>query len=168
MCYSFFLCLCFILIFNFSFHILPDPQFLGNDTFGGWTTMVNHEIDIEIPANCVNTSNVCNNDVPGVDGAKSCIGDFSTANFNNYLYTQNSGSGPAYSNMCIKATEEDGQTPLMLVGDGKYHTYRFDWHTGNNGSQNQGKVDFYFDDVYMGTNNAYVPTRGGRLYIAHW
>ena len=145
----------------------PDPQFLGNDTFGGWTTMVNHEIDIEIPANCVNTSNVCNNDVPGVPGAKSCIGDFSTSNFNNYIYTQNSGSGPAYSNMCVKATLKDGKTPMELVGDGKYHTYRFDWHTGS-GVESPGRVDFYFDNIYMGTNNAYVPTRGGRLYIAHW
>ena len=144
----------------------PDPQFLGNHTFGGWTTMVNHEIDIEIPANCVNTENVCNKDVPGVPGAKSCIGDFSTSNFNNYIYTQNSGSGPAYSNMCVKASQKDG-TPLELVGDGKYHTYRFDWHTGS-GTKTPGRVDFYFDDKYMGTNNAYVPTRGGRLYVAHW
>ena len=56
--------------------------------------MVNHEIDIEIPANCANTSNVCNKDMPG-PGALSCVGDYSTANLNNCIYTQNSGSGPA-------------------------------------------------------------------------
>ena len=94
--------------------------------------MVNHEIDIEIPANCANTSNVCNKDVPGVPGAMSCIGDYSTANLNNYIYTQNSGSGPAYANMCIQASEDSqGTKPMQLVGDGKYHKYRFDWHTGN-------------------------------------
>ena len=63
----------------------PDPQFLGNNTFGGWTTMTNHEIDIEIPANCAGTANICNTTVPNVPGAKSCIGDYSTANLNNYL-----------------------------------------------------------------------------------
>ena len=36
------------------------------------------------------------------------------------------------------------------------------------GTKTPGHVDFYFDDKYMGTNNAYVPTRGGRLYVAHW
>ena len=76
---------------------------------------VNHEIDIEIPANCVDTDNVCDTDVPHVPGAKSCIGDFSTSNFNNYLYTQNSGSGPAYANMCVKVKQPDGKTPLQLV-----------------------------------------------------
>lgn len=149
-------------------HSIPDPQFLGNATFGGWTTMVNHEIDIEIPANCENTTNVCNKDVPGVPGALSCAGDYSTANLNNYIYTQNSGSGPAYQNMCVQVSEDaGGNTPLQLVGDGKYHTYRFDWHTGN-GTADPGRVDFYFDNVYLGTNNANVPTRGSRLYIAHW
>lgn len=29
-------------------------------------------------------------------------------------------------------------------------------------------VDFFIDDIYMGTNNAFVPTRGSRLSIALW
>jgi len=124
---------------------------------------VNHEIDIEIPANCVDTDNVCDTDVPHVPGAKSCIGDFSTSNFNNYLYTQNSGSGPAYANMCVKVKQSDGKTPLQLVGDGQYHTYRFDWHTGS-GTTTPGRVDFYFDDQYLGTNNAYVTANGWSWY----
>ena len=124
---------------------------------------VNHEIDIEIPANCVDTDNVCDTDVPHVPGAKSCIGDFSTSNFNNYLYTQNSGSGPAYANMCVKVKQPDGKTPLQLVGDGQYHTYRFDWHTGS-GTTTPGRVDFYFDDQYLGTNNAYVTANGWSWY----
>jgi len=41
-------------------HTHDDPQFLGNYSIGGWTTMLNHEIDIEIPANCVGQLNVCN------------------------------------------------------------------------------------------------------------
>ena len=31
-----------------------------------------------------------------------------------------------------------------------------------------GFVDFYIDDLYLGTNNAFVPTRGSRFFIAHW
>jgi hypothetical protein len=108
----------------------PDPQFLGNDTFGGWVTMTNHEIDIEIPANCAGTANVCNNSVPGIEGAKACIGDYSTANLNNYLFTQNSGTGPAYSNMCVKAAGSDG-APMQLLGDDKY--VYVEWRGGEGG-----------------------------------
>lgn len=46
----------------------PDPQFLGSSSFSGYTTQLNHEIDIEIPAGCHATPNVCN----GSDG--SCAG----------------------------------------------------------------------------------------------
>jgi hypothetical protein len=41
-------------------HSSDDPQFLGNASIDGWVTMVNHEIDIEIPANCIGQLNVCN------------------------------------------------------------------------------------------------------------
>ena len=98
-------------------HSTPDPQFLGNDSFTGWVTTVNHEIDIEIPANCVNTSNVCDSEVPGAPGARSCNGDFSTANLNNYIYTQNSGSGPAYANMCVKAEQKGSLCSWSVMGN---------------------------------------------------
>lgn len=32
------------------------------------------------------------------------------------------------TNMCIKATQNG--KPMQLIGDGEYHTYRFDWHSG--------------------------------------
>eukprot|EP00750_Incisomonas_marina_P022064 INCI4835.5.p1 GENE.INCI4835.5~~INCI4835.5.p1 ORF type:complete len:485 (+),score=44.94 INCI4835.5:206-1660(+) len=86
-------------------HSSDDPQFLGNASIGGWTTMLNHEIDIEIPANCVGQLNVCNVTAPdNVTG--TCVGQYNTANLNNYQYTQNSGTGPAYSNMCVRATKK--------------------------------------------------------------
>lgn len=134
----------------------PDPQFLGSNSFSGYTTQLNHEIDIEIPANCEKTT-VCD---------PSCEGDYSTANFNNYLYTNNGGEGPAYANMCVKATKD--KVPLKLIGDNKYHTYRFDWHTGTAGNATSSHVDFYVDNIYMGTNNAFVPTRASRFALALW
>lgn len=36
-----------------------DPQFLGSASFSGYQTVLNHEIDIEIPAGCDKTANVC-------------------------------------------------------------------------------------------------------------
>ena len=51
-------------------HKLDDPQFTGSACFNGYIQNMNHEIDIEIPANCMGTDNVCNN----ADG--SCAGDY--------------------------------------------------------------------------------------------
>jgi hypothetical protein len=39
-----------------STHAVPDSQFTGNSSINSWKTQVNHEIDIEIPANCMGTS----------------------------------------------------------------------------------------------------------------
>lgn len=32
--------------------------------------------------------------------------------------------------MCAKLLAGDGVTPIPLIGDGKYHSYSFIWHTG--------------------------------------
>ena len=148
-----------------------DPQFLGEASFAGYLTKVNHEIDIEIPANCQGTVNVCDAKLNVSWGKQGvCTNLYNTANFNNYIYTNTGGTGPAYSNMCIRAWKGKtrGGTPLNLIGDGKYHNYSFDWHTGDASAEIPGRVDFYFDGVYLGTNNAHVPTRASRLWIAHW
>ena len=97
-------------------------------------------------------------------------------------YTQNSGTGPAYSNMCVRATKKNAtghDVPQNFIGDGRYHNYTIVWHTGGHvvqrtapdgttTSTEAGFVDFYIDDLYLGTNNAFVPTRGGKFFIAHW
>jgi len=84
--------------------------------------------------------------------------------------------------MCIRATKKDNATgeevPLNFIGDGKYHNYTIVWHTGGNVPEHRrfstdadvqdGYVDFYIDDYYLGTNNAFAPTRGGKFFIAHW
>jgi len=148
-------------------HAGDDPQFLSSLSSTGYQSSRNDEIDIEIPANCVNTPNVCSNG--------SCAGDYSTANLNNYLYSNGNGGGDQYANMCVKVTDRGNkgkgnatEEPRLLLGDGKYHTYAFDWHTGNGTGTEAGYVDFYIDDVYLGTNNAFVPTRASRLWIALW
>lgn len=117
------------------------------------------EIDIEIPASCLHTNNVCPHG--------TCAGDYSTANFNNYIATNNGGLGNGLANMCVKAAGPGGVKHNFL-GDGKYHSYRFDWHTGDDDAGIEPHVDFFIDDVYLGTNNAMVPTRGSRFFVSHW
>ena len=117
-----------------------------------------------------------------------CVRQFNTMNANNYRLTTSGGTGHAYSNMCLKAhkkkkqvvgsthgkastttTEGEGEEerePFMLAGDGKFHKYTIDWHTG--GPNCEARVDFYVDDVLLTTNNVMVPTRGSRFVFGSW
>jgi len=53
--------------------------------------------------------------------------------------------------------------------DGKsYHTYAFEWHAGNNSTGCKPRVDWFFDNDYIGTVNVFAPTRGSRLVVALW
>ena len=127
----------------------------------------------------------------------------STLNLNNYIMTNDGGTGPASSSMCTKVyarslhrpahilapasvskcaecdrfpghcaqvINPDGQS-VPLVGDNQYHTYTIEWHTGNSsigGNTSNSYVHFFVDGIYLGTNNAFVPTRGSRLWISLW
>lgn len=103
----------------------------------------NHEIDIEIPSNAPQTV------APGEN-------KYNTMNMNCYRWTNSNGTG-AYNNLFC----HNKKGPF--IGDGKYHTYRFDWHTGS--VDMAPRVDFYFDETYIGTNDAFVPYMAGRLWI---
>jgi beta-glucanase (GH16 family) len=50
--------------------------------------------------------------------------------------------------------------------DGKYHIYRFDWHTGGNGIQ--PRVEFYYDDVLKETITTNIPSRLSQFWIGNW
>ena len=61
-----------------------------------------------------------------------------------------------------------------FIGDGAYHDYAFEWHTGghtSNGYQ-EPRVDYYIDGVYTGSNTIAVPSVVGRfnlmLFPADW
>ena len=52
--------------------------------------------------------------------------------------------------------------------DGQYHTYRFDWHTGDDGAGQAPRVDFYIDDRLIQTTTANIPTHGSRFWVSAW
>ena len=173
-----------------------DPQWLRNASMVSWLNKINHEIDIEIPASCYDTevcgvtAGQCGLDIEDgkwcnttVRDNTGCVGQFNTMNANNYRLTTTGGTGHAYSNMCLKTHKkkktvigmngiekenEDGQEqePFMLAGDGKFHKYTIDWHTG--GTDCEARVDFYVDDILLATNNVMVPTRGSRFVFGSW
>ena len=66
-------------------------------------------------------------------------------------------------------TEEDYKSSSVNCGkqaDGEFHTYRFDWHTGDDGET--PRVEYYFDDVLTYTSYDYIPTNESRLWLGLW
>jgi len=82
-------------------------------------------------------------------------------NLNAYRYTNSDGEGPAYANLCVRAPGYD-------FVDEDYHTYTFEWHTGDNSDSCEPHINFYFDGDYIGSVNVFVPTRGVRLVMGIW
>ncbi len=50
--------------------------------------------------------------------------------------------------------------------DGNWHTYRFDWHTGD--KNEIPRVDYYVDGVLVKTCTTNIPTNAGRFWIGIW
>ena len=123
--------------------------------------ILNHEIDIEIPANAPQSTK---DGIGGDINTTWKVPDkYNTLNMNNYRWTNGAGTG-TYSNMF---TVHD----KPLQGDGKYHNYRFDWHTGGKdktGKFQRARVDFYFDDEFIGSNDLMVPSGASRYWILLW
>lgn len=109
------------------------------------TYVVNHEIDIELPGR----------------------------------------PGPAHEGMAFDRAllvtwvglEEDEYTTTFAEleahhNDGAFHTYRFDWHTGDRARGAAGgqtrRVEFYIDDELVTTTESTVPTRAGHFWVGAW
>ena len=102
----------------------------------GQYSTVNHEIDIEMP-----TAN-------GTYSTPS----FEAARFNTYTAENRHNS--------------NFHDLPYAQNDGKFHTYRFDWHTGD--TKEQKRVDFYVDGQYLYTSTQQVPTNASRFWIGLW
>jgi len=122
----------------------------------------NAEIDIEIPSNAPFFSGITTPTAPDTTRPTG-----HTMNMNTYRWTNSGGTG-AYENLYTEAQQEsDGTTP-QFIGDGCYHTYTFEWHTGDPVKGIRPKVDYFFDGNYVGTSDAFVPDIFSRLWICSW
>ena len=52
------------------------------------------------------------------------------------------------------------------MNDGQFHTFRFDWHTGD--TNQTPRVEFYVDNVPKQTNYTSIPTIAGRFWVGLW
>lgn len=173
------------------YHVLENMSAQNLFTLGGAPCALNpnHEIDIELPSNAPQVVHSCTNDNP-------CTGlvATNTLNINTYRWTNSAGTG-TYNNLFVMRNDSAGNPKPFL--DDKYHTYTFKWHTGTFADRSNTKmlppyddepstcdptgedqskqceyirprVDFYYDDVYIGTNDAMVPTIAGRYWVQQW
>jgi beta-glucanase (GH16 family) len=53
------------------------------------------------------------------------------------------------------------------MNDGRFHVYRFDWHTTGSAPLKQ-RVEFYVDGKCYQTNYTHIPTIGGRFNLGQW
>lgn len=100
---------------------------------------VNHEIDIEMP---------------GRPNAAKVDQSFEYALCNTWTGENSSEYTTNYTKL------------PQIQNDGKFHKYRFDWHTGDDNQQ--PRVEFYFDDVLVYTSTTNIPTNASRLWIGLW
>lgn len=112
------------------------PQ--GSDDMG-WYVTPNHEIDIEIPTA-----------LKGQNEYTEC--SYRNARLNTWVGELN------YTDEFIDMGFEQN--------DGKFHDYRFDWHTGGNGEK--PRVDFYVDGKFIYSSTKDIPFIKGRFTLGTW
>ena len=149
--------------------------------------VINHEIDIEIPAN----SNSVNPNAP--DPSKATVASnrgCDTMNFNTWVNDINNyqmDTGAYYQNLGVRVPSgASGST--FVSSDKKWHWYTIDWKVDND-DFTKNSVSIYFDDPFdptctathnqvnlpsapqgkpLATTQRFVPTRAGRLNIGPW
>jgi beta-glucanase (GH16 family) len=126
--------------FHYQEYYPGDPLFKSMLVGGGDYYAVNHEIDIELP---------------GRPQAAHTNISYSRALLNTWIGENDEEYTVSYTDL---------GTPQ---NDGRFHTYRFDWHTGG-GEEQLPRVDFYVDGRLVQTNTKHVPSLAGRLWIAAW
>jgi len=73
--------------------------------------------------------------------------------------------------LCNTFVRENTQTTNFTElanaqNDGNWHTYRFDWHTGD--KNEIPRVDYFVDGVLVKTCTTNIPTNAGRFWIGIW
>lgn len=131
-------------VFNYLEVDKDHEEYIANKGNGS-TYISNHEIDIELP---------------GRPGSEYVEIGYDWALFNTWLGTRD-------QDMTF------GPTKLPFkVNDGMFHTWRFDWHTGDPEGQSgeviKPRVEFYLDDKLFRTITTKVPTIAGHFWIGLW
>lgn len=106
-----------------------------------------------------------------------------TMNINAYRWTNGDGTG-TYNNCYLEDRKPPTATsfsqPIPWIGDDAFHDLTAVWYTGGQrhptsiadgqspNPTDHPRVDFYQDDVHIGTLDAMVPAFAGRLWMTMW
>ncbi|MCM1289897.1 MAG: glycoside hydrolase family 16 protein [Corallococcus sp.] len=127
-----------------SFNGICTSMWLYNNFVGADGRVHNYEIDIEIHGTAV-----VNGKLLGMDNGSKNIGNLATPLFTTWVTEQSYTS--EYKNVGYN------------LADGNFHTYRIDWHTGND-----ARVEYYIDGVLVVTQYTNVPTNEMYVNIGCW
>ena len=139
----------------------PTAANCKEDTFSA----INHEIDIEIPANSPQLA----------DEWEEKLG-WDTMNCNTWLgdnFNYDAKSQSHYTQVMVRKSEGDWISKEDKSSNNKdYHWYTIDWHVDEN-DPTKNYVKFFFDDPKMKNpplyyTNRFVPTRAGHLNFGGW
>lgn len=124
---------------------LSDGLSLNGNVEDGFYTVRNHEIDIEIPT--------------ALKGAADMeIVDYRNARFNTWQGENRDWDNGEWSEYTDNFTNHG-----VVLNDGAFHEFRFDWYTGDN-----ARVEFFIDGVLKETNLTNIPDIPGRLWVGLW
>lgn len=124
---------------NYAEYYRGEPQYVDKPMGSPDYYAVNHEIDVEIPGR------------PGRDHSNI---DFTYALFTTWVGENSDEHTVNYANLGAPQN------------DGRFHTYRFDWHTGSDTQKK--RVEFYVDNQLQQITYTHIPKNASRLWIGVW
>ena len=149
------------------------PAFPGGprvcDKNNGPYTVINHEIDIEIPSNSCQLPKSDLGQRPEL--SKSGIAGWrtDTINLNSWVSDdQDYSTGSPYRNVGVRRLDNRS---YIAKDEEDYHWYGFVWCTGDDTVSPPRKpyIDFYFDRKFIQRiTDVHVPSRAGKLNIGPW
>jgi len=117
----------------------------------GWFSIINHEIDIEIPANSPQLAGTWQDDLT-----------WGTMNCNTWLSDIDvySGTDPYYTQAMVSKES-------FISESGEFHLYEFEWYV-NPDNPSESKVTWSFDGEEVYSTTRFVPFYAGRLVVGPW
>ena len=130
------------------------PEASDNDPY----TVMNHEIDIEIPSNSPQLSGDLwqDNLTWGTMNCNTWLSDTG-----NYAYDTG-----AYYQQAMVRSNVTSNTDSFISKNGEYHYYGIEWIAPT--ATDLGSVEFFFDRKSVFKTNRFVPSRAGRFNFGAW
>jgi hypothetical protein len=135
------------------------PKYNPDDDGNGEYCIINHEIDIEIPANPAKY-------LDAIDGKKlnQNVFKWNTMNMNTWIGDNLEYNETAWYREIVAIPKNLNNT--FISENGEFHSYKFIWCVPSSGEAPY--VDFYFDNEIIYREKCFVPSRSGKFLVGPW